>query len=713
MNLSWLCIVLVTTSSSVAFAQPQQSVDPFQSLLTSPERLIRHAADIGLSEKQVKQIRSRIAAQGPEMQALQQRAQLAMGRLVKSLLADNVDERSAVTQLDQFLTIENEQKLRHLQFMIQVRNEMTVAQRQAAMRLGERAISTKDLEQSLKAKLGSIEAELQSRAEGGQAPPDAVDLMQQFPLLMQSGRVRQANALLDRVMETLNLKKVNAMQPERTQARPIDSTLTADGLNETEAQSTFYRTDEVQTIQLKIAPEDMQRLMAALPEQIYVPASFQWRDVIIEKVAVRFKGNSSADPNQRHKRSFLIKFCEYEKDARFFGLRRVSFDNGIQFGSLFSEPIITEILRDLGLPTHRCNYARIFLNEKYQGVYANVERIDETFVEQYLPDPDGALFKADIGGPGANLQFVSDDPSVYKKALEAKSKSAKKSRAQLVDFIRVINQTQDSEFAAVLENRMELNDFLRVSAVMLFSGAFDQLTGGGPHNYYLYHDSQSSRWRYLPWDLDVGFCETAFGRIHVLANWNAAWPLAPHGGPNPLMQRIIADPILLNRYRKLAQTILEEYFEPEHICGILDTNYELIKEDLRSDPFPHQRATVPGDRGYDGIVESIRTFMRKRYASALKQLETPGPRPEIAHRASGGGNGGLPPRLAAKIRQIEQRAGRMQRDGKDVAPIQRVLHKVPPLLRHGKTDEADELINEALRLTGGKSDEVEAVPPTE
>ena len=41
------------------------------------------------------------------------------------------------------------------------------------------------------------------------------------------------------------------------------------------------------------------------------------------------------------------------------------------------------------------------------------------------------------------------------------------------------------------------------------AGAFDQLTGWNPHNYFLYHDAKRDRWRYLPWDLDVGFCATA------------------------------------------------------------------------------------------------------------------------------------------------------------------------------------------------------------
>ncbi|MEO2018080.1 MAG: CotH kinase family protein [Fuerstiella sp.] len=785
MKSQWLCVSLLAVCSSIVEAQRQQPGDPLQNLLISPEVLIHHQAEIGLPDRQVELIRALLEKVQPEMHELQQRANSSMGRLAELLSADKVDAEVAVRQLDQFLAIEKEQKLHHLRIMIQLRNELTPAQRQAALKFGRAWISDEGLEQRLKAKLTRIETELQSRAKAGSPPFDAVGMMQKFPKLMQNGRAREAELLLDRVIGTLGLDMASTPQPgqaptpprlaekiqqlhlrvrqleqggkdvleihkimqplarliqqgkaqeaeklvaralhltdlnsaaERTwppenersrpEVRPIDSTLTADGLGDAKAQGEFYRMDEVQTIQLRITSEDMQRLMAALPEQIYVPASFQWRDVTFEKVAVRFKGNSSANPNQSHKRSFLIKFNKYDEDARFYGLRRVAFDNGVQFGSIFSEPIITEILRDQGLPTHRSNYARIFLNDQYQGVYVNVERIDESFIEQNLPDTDGALFKVDEGGPGCNLQFLGDDPSVYKTAFEAKSDSAKRARAQLVDFIRMINQTEPDEFAAALEASMELDDFLRVTAVMLFSGAFDQLTGWGPHNYYLYHDPGHDRWRYLPWDLDVGFCENAFGRINVLADWHAAWPVAPSGRVNPLMERITADPTLLKKYRQVARAILDKYFQPERLCGIIDANYDLIKEDLQSDPFPHQRVTVAGDRGYDGIVESIKTFMRKRYVSAAEQLDNPGPRPEIVHRPAGGRNGGLPPRLAEKVHRIEQRAGQMQIDGQDILPIQNLMQRVPPLLQQGKTDEAEQVLNHVLQMVGVKPREV-------
>ena len=52
----------------------------------------------------------------------------------------------------------------------------------------------------------------------------------------------------------------------------------------------FYRPNEVQAVYLQVKNEDLQRMRAALPERIYVRASFRWRDISVENVAIRFKG---------------------------------------------------------------------------------------------------------------------------------------------------------------------------------------------------------------------------------------------------------------------------------------------------------------------------------------------------------------------------------------------------------------------------------------
>ena len=336
-------------------------------------------------------------------------------------------------------------------------------------------------------------------------------------------------------------------------------------------------------------------MMSALPQRIYVPAVFRWGNQTIENVGVRYKGNSSSIPHQPHKRSFLIKFDEFEKDQTFLGLERIALDNGVQFGSLFSEPLITGVLRDLGIQAPRCNFAKLYLNGKYHGVYVNVERIDTVFVKNHFADADGTLYKVDEGGPGADLGPLPQQPGSPTRrglAFEPKSRSARADARDVLDLISKINQTPADDFAPVMEATIDMDAFLQTMAVMLFSGAFDQLTGWNPHNYYLYHDLQNNRWHYLPWDLDVGFVENAFGRVPVIAGWNAAWPI-PEGPPRPLIERIVDDPQLLARYRRLADAILEKYFHPRVLLPRVDELYERIKDDLASDPFPHRRVTNP------------------------------------------------------------------------------------------------------------------------
>lgn len=462
-------------------------------------------------------------------------------------------------------------------------------------------------------------------------------------------------------------------------------------------QARFYAPNHVQTINLQISEADRQRMLAALPECIYVPATFTWGSLTVKRVGVRFKGNSSTNPRQQHKRSYLVKFSKYDKQQRFLGMERISMDNGVQFGSLFSEPIITEILAGVGQKIHRCNYAKLFLNDQYQGVYVNAERIDASFIDRNFPGQTGGLWKNDTGGPGGELRYIGDNPERYRKAFEPKNKEAKTQEElrQLVSFISKLNRVPKPEFQRTLEEGMHVDPFLKTTAVMLLAGAFDQLTGWGPHNYYLYHEKGTGKWNYLPWDLDVGFCEVAFGRVYVLDDWDAAWPV-PAGVGNPLLERVIHDPQLLARYRKIAQEILEKHFEPSRLCEVVDAKYALIRNDLKTDPFPSRRATVPTDQGYDDIVASIKQFIQKRYERAKTQLATPGPRPQPKHRLTHeGAPAGMIQRLQVAVRKAEGIQRRLHE-------IQKTMQQIQQLLQQKKFAEAERLIESMERLTAGE-----------
>ncbi|MEE3284747.1 MAG: CotH kinase family protein [Planctomycetota bacterium] len=395
------------------------------------------------------------------------------------------------------------------------------------------------------------------------------------------------------------------------------------------AADAFYKQGAVQVVHLQVSEADLARLKAALPKRIYVPGTFRWGEQVLENVGVRYKGNSSSNPRQKHKRSFLVKFGRFQPGRTFLGLQRVALDNGIQFGSVFSEPLVTRVLHDVGVTAARCNHAKLFLNGKYHGVYVNVERIDSVFLKTRFTDGGGPLYKVDEGGPGGNLApFALPPDQANRHAFEPKSSVARADARDMLELITRINKTPPDRFAEMLQGTIVVDDFLKTMAVMLFAGAFDQLTGWNAHNYYLYREPADTSWHYLPWDLDVGFADKAFRRIPVIAGWNAAWPVAG-GRPQPLIERIVDNPKLLKRYRRMADGILEKHFHPRILLPRIDAMYGRISQDLEMDPFPHRRVTNPEDRNYDTVVASIKEFVRVRYKTARMQLDKPGDRPKI------------------------------------------------------------------------------------
>jgi len=440
-------------------------------------------------------------------------------------------------------------------------------------------------------------------------------------------RARQLAAAWDSqlaAIRELALRDRKDRPPNREKSTPSQN-------RKTSQADPFFKPGTIQVIHLQVLDADLARMKAALPKRIYVPATFRWGERTLKNVGVRYKGNSSASPRQKHKRSFLVKFAQFQPGRTFLGLQHVALDNGVQFGSLFSEPLITGILKEVGVTAPRCNFAKLMLNGKFHGVYVNVERIDAAFLKNRFDDASGPLYKVDEGGPGGNLETFSLPPgenNSSRHAFEPKSTSARPDARDVLELISRINDTPPERFSSVLHATIEVDVFLKTMAVMLFAGAFDQLTGWNPHNYYLYREPTDGRWHYLPWDLDVGFADNAFRQVPVVSGWNAAWPI-PGGPPRPLIKRIVDDPKLLARYRRLADGILEKHFHPRILLPRIDALHKLIERDLAKDPFPHRRVTNPEDRDYDSIVTSIKNFVRLRYRTARSQLDQPGDRPKI------------------------------------------------------------------------------------
>jgi len=230
------------------------------------------------------------------------------------------------------------------------------------------------------------------------------------------------------------------------------------------------------------------------------------------------------------------------------------------------------------------------------------------------------LYKNHLGGPGSDLTVLAQAVD-YADSFEPKTHVDRADFSEILALAMRLRDTPDAALEGVLEAHFELDPFLRLMAVMVFGGAFDQYTGMGPHNYYLYLDPATGLMSYLVWDLDVGFADNAFGRVPVIDGWNASWPLMQR--PRPLIERILANEALRARYLVHAERILETYFRPEQMGAALDALYTQIGPFLSEDPYPPRRVTVASDRGYPSIIEAQKAFILRRYQTARAQLNQP------------------------------------------------------------------------------------------
>ena len=184
----------------------------------------------------------------------------------------------------------------------------------------------------------------------------------------------------------------------------------------------------------------------------------------------------------------------------------------------------------------------------------------------------------------------------------------------------------------------------------------------------------------------------------MIEDWNAAWPI-PQGKGNPLLERLIRNPNLLERYRQIALDTLETYFKPQNLSERLDGKYRLIKDDLKDDPFPKRRVTSPKDENYDDIVDSMKTFFHNRYESAKMQLLNPGERPSPQRRL---GAERPPQAIAERFEKSVRKAEALQRK---LQEISRTMESFQRAIQQQKFAEAEKLLEIMERLTGDESND--------
>ncbi|MGK0186142.1 MAG: spore coat protein H [Verrucomicrobiales bacterium] len=348
-------------------------------------------------------------------------------------------------------------------------------------------------------------------------------------------------------------------------------------------------------------------------------------DESVDDVGIRYKGNGTFLEGREHgKYSFKIDFNEFDDDQEFRGLTKINLQNNVSDPSFLREALSYEIFREAGIHCPRLGWARVTLtvpgviDDEELGVYGLVEQVGKRFLKDRYGSSKGLLLKPSTFG---TFRHFGNEWEPYEAAYFPKTKGSDEQKRKLIDFSRLLQESNDQEFDQRIESFLDTDQFLRFLAINVLLSNLDSFLGG-TQNYYAYLDPGTDQFQLLPWDLDH-----SFGSFDLVGNPESRRDLsihAPHWGSNRLIERMLAIP----RYKEAYHQILEDYLVTVFAQEKLGKQIAETAAFLR----PVVAKTERGRdslRKFDRIVaadpsgsehHALNLFVARRHASLKKQL---------------------------------------------------------------------------------------------
>lgn len=303
--------------------------------------------------------------------------------------------------------------------------------------------------------------------------------------------------------------------------------------------------------------------------------------VRFDSVGVRYKGNSSYNPNQI-KNPLNIKLDHIIDDQEIDGYGTLKLANAFKDPSFVREALSYEIARKY-MPASKANYINVYINGTLIGLYTNVQSVDKFFFGNHFSNNDNARFKGELTddspqNPVIVWGYLGEDPTSYYDYYELKSDSG---WADLVEFLDILNNDPSS-----VDEVLDVDRHLWMLAFDNLLVNLDAPINFG-HNYYLYKDG-TGRFNPIIWDLNEnfgGFSMLLGGAPLNITQLQQLDPLLNLSNPYyPIIGKILSDPTYQKIYIAHMKTIMEENFTNGLYKTRADEIQSIIDSDVQNDP---------------------------------------------------------------------------------------------------------------------------------
>jgi hypothetical protein len=292
----------------------------------------------------------------------------------------------------------------------------------------------------------------------------------------------------------------------------------------------------------------------------YVRATLRIDDWTFRDVAVRYKGNGSylrATRAGSDKISLKVDLNKHVKGQHLAGVTTLNFQNNITDVGWMNEVLAYRLYRDAGALAPRTTYAQVYLRvdgqaeARYLGLYSISENVDENFFDERFGTKKGAILK-----PSTQELFTDWGPdwSAYSQSYDPKTDLTEPQKQRIMALGRLVSGAPDAEFAATIGDYVDLDDFARYFAVLVWLANHDSLLQNG-QNFYTYLNPRTDRMQFIAWDQDFSFGNT---RNNGASSIHDAW-----SGNNRFLSRLYKVEAFRTNYLARMNEFSDSLFVPE------------------------------------------------------------------------------------------------------------------------------------------------------
>ena len=373
--------------------------------------------------------------------------------------------------------------------------------------------------------------------------------------------------------------------------------------------------------------EQLRTNFEGLDDPLYLEAEFDWDTIHFDSIGVRFKGNSSYNSYPGVKKSFKLDIDEYVDGQNIFGLDKLNLNNCFLDPSFVREKCCYELCQALGIPAGRANYATLYINNTYWGLYLLVEQVDQEYIESRLgAEEEGNLWK---GEPYGTLEYLGASESLYYDDYELKTNEDQNDWSGLVEMVDVLNNTSIANLPDALHNLMDVNSALAMLAIDNFTVNLDSYIGRCA-NYYFYQRDLDDRFVFFKWDMNESWGIFNIGHMTStqLKQLSPHWMNTMIGENRPLAEQLwqVADydDIYLGHMKRL----MAGPAQPDTLIDRMEELRDLIRSYVYADTnkmFSNSEfeAAMSSDI-YEGprLIPGLELFIRGRDTYLQSQIGT-------------------------------------------------------------------------------------------